>query len=368
VLAGAAVAGDAVMSEAPPVLEVRDLGKVFTSRSGLPGFRRMSRVEAVRGVSFTVGAGETLGLVGESGSGKSTTARLLLRLIEPSSGEVRLKGEDLATLSARELRARRGGMQMIFQDPFASLNPRLSVGYQLAEPLAVHGIARGREGRDRVAALLERVGLNPAHARSYPHQFSGGQRQRIAIARALAIEPDLIIADEAVSALDVSVRAQILNLLDDIRRQQRLSMVFISHDLGVVWHVVDHVAVMYRGRIVETGPVRSVFQAPRHPYTRELLEAMPVARPDGRRAAEVRPLSNSPAAESGCSFAPRCPLARQECRESEPPLLPAGEGRASACFRSADVPPFSLGRDTMPEPARERLRKLQDRFLAGRAA
>jgi oligopeptide/dipeptide ABC transporter ATP-binding protein len=356
------------MSAAPPVLEVRHLGKVFLRRSGLPGFRRTSRVEAVRDVSFTVAASETLGLVGESGSGKSTTARLLLRLIDPTSGEVRLKGEDLAALSARELRARRGGMQMIFQDPFASLNPRLSVGYQIAEPLAVHGVARGKAAQDRVAALLERVGLNPDHARSYPHQFSGGQRQRIAIARALAIEPDLIIADEAVSALDVSVRAQVLNLLADIRREQRLSMVFISHDLGVVWHVVDRVAVMYRGRIVETGPVRSVFQTPRHPYTRELLEAMPVARPGGRRAAAVLPPGGAQTAGSGCSFAPRCPLAERACTESEPPLLPIGEGRASACYRSGDVPPFSLGQDAMPAAARERLRKLQDRFLAGRAA
>jgi oligopeptide transport system ATP-binding protein len=356
------------MTVAPPVLEVRGLTKTFSRRTGMPGFRRVSSVAAVQSVSFSVAEGETLGLVGESGSGKSTTARLLLRLIEPTSGSVRLNGHDLAALSAGELRTRRGGMQMIFQDPFASLNPRLSVGYQLAEPLIVHGLCGRAEARERVGALLERVGLNPAHARSYPHQFSGGQRQRIAIARALAVGPDLIVADEAVSALDVSVRAQILNLLADIRREQRLSMVFISHDLGVVWHVVDRVAVMYRGRIVETGPVKAVFRSPRHPYTRELLEAMPVARPGGRPRAALGVAGEESVAGIGCSFAGRCPMAVDACRRSEPELAPVGADHASACFRAAEVPPFVLGADPMPAAARERLRKLQDRFLAGRAA
>jgi oligopeptide transport system ATP-binding protein len=296
------------MSPLAPVLAVEGLTKTFTRRTGLPGFRRTTSVAAVRDVSFTVAKGETLGLVGESGSGKSTTARLLLRLIDPTAGMVRLNGNDLASLSAHDLRQRRGGMQMVFQDPFASLNPRLSVGYQVAEPLIVHGIAGRAETRDRVAALLERVGLNPAHAGSYPHQFSGGQRQRIAIARALAVAPDLIVADEAVSALDVSVRAQILNLLADIRREQQLSMVFISHDLGVVRHVVDRVAVMYRGRIVESGPGKAVFETPRHPYTRELLEAMPVTRPGGRqRPAEALPRTTEAPAGEGCSFSSRVP-------------------------------------------------------------
>ena len=354
---------------APAVLEVEGLTKTFVRRSGLPGFRRESRVDAVRDASFTVAKGETLGLVGESGSGKSTTARLLLRLIDPTSGVVRLNGNDLASLSAHELRRRRGGMQMIFQDPFASLNPRLSVGYQIAEPLIVHGLATRAEARHRVGALLDRVGLNPAHARSYPHQFSGGQRQRIAIARALAVAPDLIVADEAVSALDVSVRAQILNLLADIRREQALSMVFISHDLGVVRHVVDRVAVMYRGRIVESGPVAAVFHAPRHPYTRELLEAMPVTRPGGRdRATAGAPGAVDAGGGPGCAFAPRCPLAVERCRREEPELAPAGDGRLSACFRAADVTPFSLGDSPIPDAARLRLRRLQARFLAGRAA
>jgi len=356
------------MSGALPVLDVAGLSKTFVRRSGLPGFRREHRVAAVRDVSFTVAKGETLGLVGESGSGKSTTARLLLRLIDPTSGIVRLNGNDLASLSADALRRRRGGMQMIFQDPFASLNPRLAVGYQIAEPLVVHGIATRAEARDRVDALLDRVGLNPAHARSYPHQFSGGQRQRIAIARALAVAPDLIVADEAVSALDVSVRAQILNLLADIRREQALSMVFISHDLGVVRHVVDRVAVMYRGRIVESGPVQAVFHAPRHPYTRELLEAMPVTRPGGRARIVAAPSVVDDGGGSGCAFAPRCPLAVERCRRDEPELAPAGEGRLSACFRAADVAPFSLGASPVPDAARARLERLQARFLAGRAA
>ena len=357
------------MSAAPPVLAVEGLSKTFTRRSGLPGFRRTSSVVAVRDVSFTVAQGETLGLVGESGSGKSTTARLLLRLIDPTSGIVRLNGNDLASLSARDLRQRRGGMQMVFQDPFASLNPRLSVGYQVAEPLIVHGIAGRAETRDRVAALFERVGLNPAHAGSYPHQFSGGQRQRIAIARALAVSPDLIVADEAVSALDVSVRAQILNLLADIRREQRLSMVFISHDLGVVRHVVDRVAVMYRGRIVETGPGKTVFEAPRHPYTRELLEAMPVTRPGGRaRPDGLSPRGTDMNTGDGCSFAPRCPLAVERCLSEAPPLTTFAAGHASACFRAGDVTPFVLGPSPVPPAARERLRRLQERFLAGRAA
>ena len=269
------------MSDPAPVLDVTNLTKVFRQRARLFGRDRWREVPAVNGVSFSVRRGETLGLVGESGSGKSTTARLLLRLIEPTTGTIRLNGQDLSALPPSELRLRRGGMQMVFQDPYASLNPRLSIGYQLAEPLLVHGLCSRREAHTRVATLLERVGLNPHHARSYPHQFSGGQRQRIAIARALAAEPELIVADEAVSALDVSVRAQILNLISDIRRESRLSLVFISHDLGVVWHVVDHVAVMYRGRIVEMGPVKTVFQAPRHPYTRELLDAMPLARAGG---------------------------------------------------------------------------------------
>jgi oligopeptide/dipeptide ABC transporter ATP-binding protein len=291
-------------------------------------------VHAVRDVSFTVGKGETLGLVGESGSGKSTTARLLLRLIDPTAGTVRLNGNDLASLSAHDLRQRRGGMQMVFQDPFASLNPRLSVGYQVAEPLIVHGLAGRAETRDRVAALFERVGLNPAHAGSYPHQFSGGQRQRIAIARALAVAPDLIVADEAVSALDVSVRAQILNLLADIRREQQLSMVFISHDLGVVRHVVDRVAVMYLGRLCEVADSGSLFATPAHPYTAALMAAIPVPDPDVPLGDTKLKPGDPPSPldpPSGCRFRTRCPHAQARCTDEVPPLRRIAPGREVAC-------------------------------------
>jgi oligopeptide transport system ATP-binding protein len=254
----------------------------------------------------------------------------------------------------------------VFQDPFASLNPRLGIGYQLGEPLLLHGLCGRGEVRDHVGALLARVGLSPGHARLYPHQFSGGQRQRIAIARALAVEPDLIVADEAVSALDVSVRAQILNLIEDIKHGSDLSMVFISHDLGVVRHVADRVAVMFLGRIVEIGPVAEVFAAPRHPYTRTLLEAMPIAIP-GRRRAVARPALASDSG-TGCSFASRCPLARAECRASPPPLAVADDGRASACFRAMEVPPFVVDAERLAGPAELRLRRLQSRYLAAAAA
>jgi oligopeptide/dipeptide ABC transporter ATP-binding protein len=343
----------------PATLEAEKLTKVFETRSRL--FGRRNRVLAVDDISFSVARGETLGIVGESGSGKSTIARLLLRLIEPTSGSVRLNGQDLDDLSATTLRRLRCGMQMVFQDPFSSLNPRLRVGYQLMEPLLVHQICGKQEAADRIASLLVRVGLSPRHANAFPHEFSGGQRQRIAIARALAVEPDLIIADEAVSALDVSIRAQILNLLDDIRRESQLSMIFISHDLGVVRHVADRVAVVYLGRIVEIGPVADVFTQPRHPYTRELLEVMPIPDPTRSRGALRVSAGNAPV--SGCSFAPRCPLAVAECRSVRPELMPVGAGRASACLRATDVPAFSAGEDRADNPARQRLRRLQDRYL-----
>jgi oligopeptide transport system ATP-binding protein len=343
-------------------LEVQDLGKVFKQRTGFLGLGPMRTITAVNGVSFCVRRGETLGLVGESGSGKSTTARLLLRLIEPTSGYVRLNGQDLGGLSAKELRSRRRGMQMVFQDPFASLNPRLSIGYQLAEPLLLHGLCTRSEAQDRVAALLERVGLNPNCGRSYPYQFSGGQRQRIAIARALAVEPDLMVADEAVSALEISVRAQILNLIADIRRDSKLSLVFISHDLGVVGQVANTVAVMYGGRIVELGPTKAVFSTPRHPYTRELLDAMPIPRPGARRLRPPMPTSDN-GSTVGCAFARRCRLAVSVCRTSQPLLTNINATHQSACFRSGDVPPFDLAVGPIPRAARERLHRLQESFL-----
>jgi oligopeptide/dipeptide ABC transporter ATP-binding protein len=345
----------------PATLEAQRLTKVFETGSNL--FGRRLRTVAVDDISFSVAQGETLGIVGESGSGKSTIARLLLRLIEPTSGTIYLKGQDIGDLSAPALRRLRSRMQMVFQDPFSSLNPRLRIGYQLMEPLLVHRICGKHEATEQIASLLVRVGLSPHHANTLPHQLSGGQRQRIAIARALAANPDLIVADEAVSALDVSIRAQILNLLDDIRQGSKLSMIFISHDLGVVRHIADRVAVMFLGRFVEIGPVREVFSYPQHPYTRELLDAMPVPEPGRPRRAVRAP----PRGEQirGCSFAPRCPLAIDECRAIRPELVATSEAHASACLRATDVPAFSIDGVDAENPTRQRLRRLQDRFLAG---
>jgi glutathione transport system ATP-binding protein len=265
-----------------PLLKVRGLTTRFGLKSGL--FGRMTRqVHAVEGVSFDLAAGETLALVGESGCGKSTTGRSLLRLVDVAKGSMEFEGRDIATLPTRDLRPLRRDIQMIFQDPFASLDPRLTVGFSIAEPLYVHGVARGDEAEERVAWLLRQVGLAPDHAQRYPHEFSGGQRQRIAIARALALNPKIIVADEAVSALDVSIQAQIVNLLLDLQTEFGLSYLFISHDMAVVERVSHRVAVMYLGQIVEIGPRRAVFQNPQHPYTRKLMSAVPVADPSRRR-------------------------------------------------------------------------------------
>jgi glutathione transport system ATP-binding protein len=269
-----------------PVLEVRGLTTRFVLRGGL--MRRARRnVHAVEQVSFELRAGETLGLVGESGCGKSTTGRSILKLVQPRAGSVLFEGRDLATLSPDAMRPLRRHIQLVFQDPFASLNPRLTVGFSVAEPLYIHGVADERAARDRVAELLERVGLPAAAADRYPHEFSGGQRQRIAIARALALNPKVIIADEAVSALDVSIRAQIVNLLLDLQEQYGIAFLFISHDMAVVERVSHRVAVMYLGQIVEIGPRRAVFENPQHPYTRKLLAAVPVADPARRRRHEI---------------------------------------------------------------------------------
>jgi glutathione transport system ATP-binding protein len=262
---------------------VRGLKTRFNVRGGF--FRRVTRrVHAVEQVSFDLAAGETLALVGESGCGKSTTGRSLLRLVDIEGGSIEFQGRDIAHLGPKELRPFRRDMQMIFQDPFASLDPRLTIGFSVAEPLLVHGVAKGREAEERVAWLLEHVGLAPEHAQRYPHEFSGGQRQRIAIARALALNPKIIIADEAVSALDVSIQAQIVNLLLDLQAQFGLSFLFISHDMAIVERVSHRVAVMFLGQIVEIGPRRAVFENPQHPYTRKLLAAVPVADPARRHA------------------------------------------------------------------------------------
>jgi glutathione transport system ATP-binding protein len=265
-----------------PLLKVRSLTTRFNLRSGLFG-RVRRRVHAVEQVSFDLNAGETLALVGESGCGKSTTGRSLLRLVDIDGGSIEFGGRDIARLPAAEVRPLRREIQMVFQDPYASLGPRLTVGFSVAEPLYVHGIARGAEAEERVGWLLSHVGLAPEHAKRYPHEFSGGQRQRIAIARALALQPKIIVADEAVSALDVSIRAQIVNLMLDLQSEFALSYLFISHDMAVVERISHRVAVMYLGQIVEIGPRRAVFENPRHPYTRKLLAAVPVADPARRR-------------------------------------------------------------------------------------
>ena len=310
------------------VLEALDLEKRFGGRSG-----RFSGdaepVRAVDGVSLDVRRGETLAIVGESGCGKSTLARLLLRLIEPSAGSVRYRGTDLGRARPGELRALRKDLQFVFQDPFSSLNPRMSVGALVGEPLALHrGLGRA-ERRARVAELLGKVGLRPEHAARYPHEFSGGQRQRIGIARALASEPVLLVGDEPVSALDVSVQAQIVNLLEGLKAELGLTLVIISHDLAVVRHVADRVAVMYRGRVVELAAADALFAAPRHPYTRALIEAVPAAVPRDPaepRAATSARVEDAPGAPigSGCRFRARCPRADAECEAVEPALLAPG--------------------------------------------
>jgi len=324
---------------AEPLLEVRDLVKHFPVRRGV--FQRAAgRVRAVDGVSFDLHAGEVLGLVGESGCGKTTTGRCILRLLEPTSGSIRFGGRDVTRLRGRALRPLRRQMQVIFQDPYSSLNPRLTVGSVLREALAVHGIARGARARARVAELLELVGLAPEHARRYPHEFSAGQRQRVGVARALAVEPRLIVADEPVSALDVSVRAQVLNLLQDLQRRLGLAYLFVAHDLAVVEHVSDRVAVMYLGRLVELAGAEALYREPRHPYTVSLLSAIPAEDPEGRRRGAVLQgdVPNPARPPAGCRFHPRCPLARERCAREEPALRAvAPEGHLSACHFAEEL-------------------------------
>ncbi len=319
-------------ADAAPLLEVRDLAVHFPIRRSLLG-RQVGSVRAVDGVSFTISKGETLGLVGESGCGKSTTGLALMRLVTPTAGAVRLNGHDVANLSARELKAHRRRMQIVFQDPYSSLNPRQRVSDIVRAPLDIHRVGTARERKAEVADLMARVGLRPDQADNFPHQFSGGQRQRIGIARALAIKPDLIICDEPVSALDVSVQAQILNLLVSLQRDLGLSYLFISHDLGVVKHISDRVAVMYLGRIVEIASRDLIFANPGHPYTELLLRSAPPAHPRDRRryvtAAEDVPSATR--VPSGCPFHPRCPLATDVCRAEMPPLTTRPDGRRLAC-------------------------------------
>jgi oligopeptide transport system ATP-binding protein len=318
------------MSRPTPLIEARGLSKHFTSRRA---FGAGPVVKAVDGVSLAIHAGETFALVGESGCGKSTTGRLLLRLVEPTSGDVLHKGESLAGLAPAALRLKRREMQIIFQDPFGSLNPRMTVGHIVAEPLVIHGVGDGPSRRRRVDELLLLVGLSPEHARRHPHEFSGGQRQRIGIARALALEPGFIVCDEPVSALDVSIQAQIITLMQDLQRRLNLTYLFISHNLGVVRQIADRVAVMYLGKIVELADAAALFAGPRHPYTQALLSAVP--HPDPDRKPERLPLKGDPPSPfdppAGCRFHTRCPLAAKRCAEEEPALRTTADDHAVAC-------------------------------------
>jgi oligopeptide/dipeptide ABC transporter ATP-binding protein len=320
------------------LLEIRDVRKVFHLDAGLFGKKR--NVYAVDGVSFTIEEGETLGVVGESGCGKSTLGRTLLRLIEPTSGEARFNGEDLFALKGNALKDARRSLQMIFQDPFASLNPRMKIGDVVGEPFIIHNLAHGRELKEKVLGLLEKVGLRPEAYDKYPHEFSGGQRQRIGIARALAVVPKLIVADEPVSALDVSIQAQVLNLLMDLQDEFRLSYLFIAHDLRVVEHIAHRVAVMYLGRIVELAPVGPIYKDPRHPYTEALLSAIPrVTATERRKRIVLRGDVPSPInPPSGCPFHPRCPYAQARCAVDIPPLLELEPGRWVACHFPVGTP------------------------------
>ena len=325
-----------------PLLAVEGLVKHFGS-AGLFGGQR-APVRAVDGVSFTVQRGETLALVGESGSGKSTTARLVLRLIEPSAGRIRFDGQDITAASQRSLRPLRQRMQMVFQDPFASLDPRLTVRQTLEEPLIVHRIGNAAERRGRVDELLGLVGLGPHHAERYTHAFSGGQRQRVGIARALMLRPDLLVCDEPVSALDVSIQAQVLNLLQDLQERLGLTYLFIAHDLAVVKHMADRIAVMYLGQLMELAPRNALFAAPRHPYTRMLLDAIP--RPQPGLPVRHQPVVTAEAGSrsglpDGCRFHPRCPYAIERCRVEAPALEEAGTGHGAACHRKDELPEWA---------------------------
>ena len=324
-----------------PLLEVRGLKKFFPIHKGLFG-RHVGDVRAVDGVSFDIYPRETLGVVGESGCGKTTVGRTVLRLLEPTAGSASFDGKDVFAMSPRELRAARRHMQIIFQDPYSSLNPRMTVGGLIGDALELHGIARGEARVDRAKELLERVGLQASYVNRYPHEFSGGQRQRIGIARAVALNPKFIVCDEAVSALDVSVQAQVLNLLQDLQDEYELSFMFIAHDLAVVRHIANRIAVMYLGRIVEMSTCDDLFEAPLHPYTQALLSAIPVPRP-GRKKARVilqgdvpNPINPPP----GCHFHTRCPLAYDRCRVEAPELSPARDGHRVAChlYEAADWP------------------------------
>ena len=322
------------------LLRVQDLQVRFPAERTLLG-RATAWIHAVNGVGFSIQAGETVGLVGESGCGKSTLGRAVVRLVRPTSGRILFEGQDLAPLSERQLRPLRRRFQMIFQDPYASLNPRMTVQQLVEEPLVVCGLAaKSDQRRDRVRELLTSVGLEPSHAERYPHEFSGGQRQRIGIARALAAEPSLIVCDEPVSALDVSVQAQVVNLLQDLQRQRKVAYLFVAHDLAVVEHLSHRILVMYLGKILESGAAKDLVRHPRHPYTQALISATPEIDPDSKRrrivlSGEVPSPIHPP---SGCAFHPRCPVAVDRCRVESPALRDVGNGNSVACHVVSSVP------------------------------
>jgi oligopeptide/dipeptide ABC transporter ATP-binding protein len=333
------------VSDAPNLIEVDGLKKHFRGGSGLLSFRRTT-IRAVDGVSFSIARGEVVGLVGESGSGKSTVGRSILRLIEPTAGSIRFDGVEITSLSKQALRRLRRRMQIVFQDPYGSLDPRRRVEDLIGDILDIHGLARGEARRARVLELLGQVGLPAEHISRYPHQFSGGQRQRIGIARALAVSPDFIVADEPVSALDVSVQAQIVNLLVELRRKLGLTMLFISHDLSVVEHLCDRVVVMYLGRVMESASVAEIYARPRHPYTQALLSAAPIPDPDATRnrvilTGDLPSPANPP---PGCVFSTRCPHATETCRTVVPPLSEIGARHQVACLRVDEIDPTTVRR------------------------
>ena len=327
------------LDENDVILEVTDLKKYFPISAGIVFQRQVGAVRAVDGISFHVIRGETLGLVGESGCGKSTTGRTILQLYRPTEGSVRFEGQELSTMSGNELRQMRRRMQIIFQDPFASLNPRMTVGSIVSEPLQIHKIYSNKKERQQyVEALMEKVGLNPYFINRYPHEFSGGQRQRIGIARALALEPSFIVADEPISALDVSIQAQVVNLMEELQDELNLTYLFIAHDLSMVRHICDRVAVMYLGKIVELGPVDEVYDNPQHPYTQALLSAVPVPDPqveENRQRIIIAGDLPSPAnPPTGCNFNTRCPVGFDLCfEEPDPPLIEVREEHYVSCHR-----------------------------------